>query len=669
MDITKELREDFFTYAEEVNSNRAFPDVRDGLKPSQRAALWEMYHKGYSSNKPHVKCAKVSGGVIANYHPHGDQGVYDAMVRMSQPWVNNIPEIDWHGANGSQLGGPEAAASRYTECRLSEAVEEGYFSNIKKKNVDFIPNFSEDLEWPSVFPSIFPRLFVNGSQGIGYTIAQEWEPGNLKEFTEQVLKFIKTNSVNCKNIFPDYPSGGVIINKKDIHKIYETGKGNIILRAKTKIDRNIIKITELPYQIYAEPVISKIKDLVNDGSITGIEDICNKSDDNGLLIEIECSDDPTIILNRLFKLTDLQVTFSANQMALVNGVPEMLTLKDYIKQYVDFNTECLKREYKYDLDKAQERDEIVSGLIRALSFIDDVILTIKQSKTSVQAVANLVMTYSFTEVQAKAIVDMKLGKLANMEVSALNKEHLELKATIDFCEGRLRDENLIKDDFLKRLKDFTKKYGWDRRTSVTDVDIAEERKTIKAKKKSVESYIIALTADNFIKKIKLVDFKQKSDIVMSLKATAKEKVILISEKGILYRMPVKKISLSTAKSTGTSLGEYYPDKIIGLFCSEDKDLFFISKYGRVKKLSKDIVYKINKLAGTTIMKLDEGDVLLNVFGVDSSDSFRINTNKREFKIKVEDIPYKGKSAGGTAFASAFKGSKGKTNNIIKVEKI
>ena len=669
MDITKELRDDFFIYADEVNQSRAFPDVRDGLKPSQRAALWEMYDKGYSSNKPHVKCAKVSGGVIANYHPHGDQSVYDAMVRMSQPWVNNIPEIDWHGGNGSQLGGPEAAASRYTECRLSEAVEEGYFSNIKKKNVDFIPNFSEDLEWPSVFPSIFPRLFVNGSQGIGYTIAQEWEPGNIKEFTEQVLKFIKTNSVNCKNIYPDYPSGGVIINKKDIHKIYETGKGNIILRAKTEIDQNIIKITELPYQIYAEPVISKIKDLVNDGVITGIEDICNKSDDNGLLIEIECSDDPIVILNRLFKLTDLQVTFSANQMALVNGVPEMLTLKDYIKQYVDFNTECLRREYKYDLDKAQERDEIVSGLIRALSFIDDVILTIKQSKTSVQAVANLVMTYSFTEVQAKAIVDMKLGKLANMEVDALNKEHLELRATIDFCEGRLRDEDLIKDDFIKRLKEFTKKYGWDRRTLVTDIDIVEERKTIKAKKKSVESYIIALTADNFIKKIKLVDFKPKSNIVMSLKATTKEKVILISEKGILYRMPVKKISLSTAKSTGTSLSEYYPDKIIGLFCSEDKDLFFISKYGRVKKLSKDIVYKINKLAGTTVMKLDEGDVLINVFSVSGSDSYRVNTNKREFKVKVEDIPYKGKSAGGTALASAFKGGKGKTNNIIKVEKI
>lgn len=667
MNISKELKDNFFIYADAVNNERAFPDVRDGLKTVQRACLWEMSNKGYSSKKPHVKCAKVSGGVIANYHPHGDQSAYDAMVRMSQPWINNIPEIDWHGGNGSQLGGPEAAASRYTECRLSEAVEDGYFGNIKKNTVDFISNFSEDDEWPSVFPSVFPRLFVNGSQGIGYTIAQEWEPGNLNEFTEQVLNFLKTHSVNCNKIFPDYPSGGVIVNKKDIHKIYETGKGTVILRAKTEIDRNIIKITEMPYQVYAEPVISAIKDLVNASTVTGIEDICNKSDDNGLLIEIECSEDPQIILNKLFKLTDLQVSFSANQMALVNGVPKMLTLAEYIEQYVNFNKECLTREYKYDLDKSLAREEILQGLVKAISISSKVIATIRMSKTSSEAVKNLVEINHFTENQAKAIVDMKLGRLANLEVVNLENELKEVQAVITNCKAILDSDKNLQKEFVRRLKEFTNKYGWERRSEVIDVDLAVERKTTQRIKKSAETYVITLSDDNTIRRIKLVNYKGKEDL-NTIRATVKDKVILISEKGILYRMPVKKIALSTSKSTGTSLNEFYPDKIIKLI-NEGEEFFFISKYGRVKRVSGEVIFKISKLTGTTIMKLDEGDSLINVYSVVCNDSFRISTDRREYQIKVKDFDFRGKSAGDVACASAFKGSKGKNNNIKKVVKI
>ena len=234
-----EIKNDFIIYATEVNNNRAFPDARDGLKISQRAVLWEMYDKKYSSIKPHVKCAKVDGGVIANWHPHGSE--YSTLVRMSQPWINNICEVDFHGGNGSLQGGPDASASRYTECRLSKASEDGFFENIKNDSVDMILNFSEDLKWPSVFPAIFPRLFINGSQGIGYTIAQEWEPGNLDEFTSKVKGYIKNGKVSTDNIYPDYPSGGVIINKKDIHTIYDSGKGTVILRGKVDINDNIIK--------------------------------------------------------------------------------------------------------------------------------------------------------------------------------------------------------------------------------------------------------------------------------------------------------------------------------------------------------------------------------------------------------------------------------------------
>ena len=424
--ISNELKTDFLVYAKEVNQNRSFPDAKDGLKPALRAALWEMFNKGYYSDRPHVKSAKITGGIIANWWPHGDSSAYESIVRMSQPWINNIPEIDFHGANGSQLGGPEAASSRYTECRLSKASEDGFFANIKKNTTDMIPNFSEDDEWPVVFPAIFPRLFVNGSQGIGYTIAQEWEPGNIKEFTEQVKSFVKNGKVDCSNIFPDYPTGGIIINKDDIHNIYETGKGSIILRAKLEVEDNIIRITELPYQVYAEPLIQKIKDLVNADQITGIDDIYNKSDDNGLCIEIECSENTDVILNKLYKLTDLQVSFSANQMALLNGEPVMFTLKDYIKIYVEHNIDCLKREYTFDLNKAQARLEIVDGLVKALEDIDNIITVIKKSKSSTEAVTNLIKKYKFTENQAKAIVDMKLGKLANLETVELNEEQQAL---------------------------------------------------------------------------------------------------------------------------------------------------------------------------------------------------------------------------------------------------
>lgn len=292
INILNELKQDFLVYAQEVNCSRAFPDARDGLKPSQRAALYTMFRKGFTSDKPHVKSAKITGAIIGELWPHGDGSAYESIVRMSQNWINNIPEVDWHGANGSLLGGPEAASSRYTECRLSKAAEEGLFFNIKKNVVNFIPNFSEDDEWPQVLPALFPRLYINGSQGIGYTIAQEWEPHNLNELVEKIKEYLKKGKVSTDNIYPDYPTGGIIINKKDLHTIYETGRGSIILRGKAEIFGNFIQITELPYQVYVEPFIQKIKDLVNAGILIGIEDICNKSGDDGLLIEIECSLDP-----------------------------------------------------------------------------------------------------------------------------------------------------------------------------------------------------------------------------------------------------------------------------------------------------------------------------------------------------------------------------------------
>jgi len=658
INILNEIQNDFLIYAKEVNQNRAFPDVRDGLKPSQRAALWEMFCRNYSSDKPHVKSAKITGGIIANWWPHGDSSAYESIVRMSQPWIENLCEIDWHGANGSLLGGPEAASSRYTECRLSKLSEDGFFSNIKKDTVDTIKNFSEDDEWPVVFPSIFPRLIVNGSQGIGYTIAQEWEPSNLIEFSEQVKGYLKNGKIDCNSIYPDYPTGGVIINKKDIHTIYETGKGSIILRAKAEINDNIIKITELPYQVYAEPLIQKIKDLVNNEQITGIEDIWNKSDDNGLLIEIECigdKDDASIVLNKLYKLTDLQCTFNANQMALLNGEPAILTLHDYIREYVNHNTNCIKREYTFIKNKAVARLEIVDGLVRALSEIDGVIKIIKSSKSSIDASNNLIQKYGFTESQAKAIVDMKLGKLANLETSDLKDEQVSLTSTIERCDLILTSEAKLKKEFVKRLDDFVNKYGWERRTQLDDVDIVHEKAIVKASKTATEQqFMVALTKGNNIKRIKLTDYrpqakiKNESDsIINAVKVSSKDKVILIGESGLMYKLQTNKIAVGSMTSTGESLNDIFNDRIIALFSGTESEefIFFITNNGLVKKMVAKDVYSIGKNIGATVIKLDSDDKLIYCQNINDG-VMEVKTTKKPAKLDTSKFKTKGRMAGG-----------------------
>lgn len=658
---TDEIKNDFLVYAQEVNTNRAFPDAKDGLKPSQRAALFTMYRKGFTSNKPHVKSAKITGAIIGELWPHGDGSAYESIVRMSQPWVNNIPEVDWHGANGSLIGGPEAASSRYTECRLAPVSEDGFFSNIKKDTVDMIPNFSDDDEWPKVLPAIFPRLFINGSQGIGYTIAQEWEPGNLNEFTEKVKDYVNGKNTSCDNLYPDYPTGGVIINKKDIHTIYETGRGTVILRGKAEIENNLIKITELPYQTYAEPLIAKIKELVNSDQITGIEDICNKSDDNGLLIEIECSEDPNVIANKLYKLTDLQTSFSANMMALVDGVPQMLTLKDYIKVYVGHNLDCLVREYTFDKKKAQDRLEIVDGLLKALAKIDDIISTIKSSKSSDAARTNLEKKFGFTKVQSQAIVDMKLGKLANLEQAELNKEQAELNKIITNCDKILGSKSNQKKEFIKRLEAFTKKYGWERRTQLTDIDVVKEKAIIKNTPKSEEHFMVILTKGGYLKKVDMASFrplaKMKSEedkIINAVRIGAKEKLFAISKNGLVYKVPVNKIPLGTMNSTGINFGYNF----INIFSGHEEQyyLFILTKNGKVKKLDAKDFFKISKLipSATPIIKLDADDELLYTWMIDD-DPIKYQVGKKEKFIDTTKYKPKGRKSGGVkAIKKEFK---------------
>ena len=650
--IEDELKNDFLDYATEVNNNRSFADARDALKPVQRAILWDMWLNKYTNNKPHVKCAKISGSVIGHLHPHGDGAVYEALVRMSQDWVyhKEIAPIDFHGANGSIIAGNTPASSRYTECRLSKFSEENFFGCINKNVVDFIDNFSEDEKWPEVFPCIVPMLLLSQVSGIGYTIANDWLPHNLIEITEKIKEYLSTGNISINDLAPDFPTGGVIINKSDLHTIYETGKGSVIVRGKVSIEDNLIKITELPYQVYAEPFIQKIKDLVNAGQLSGIDDICNKSDDNGLLIEIECSENAQVILNKLYKLTDLQVTFSANQMALVDGVPQMLNLKDYIKVYIDHNINCIKREYQFDLDRAEERKEIVDGLIRAISIIDDIISTIKISKSSEDAKQELIKKFSFTENQAKAIVDMRLGKLANLEVVELNKELTELIKVIDKCNKLLISDKLQKKEFLSRLSEFTNKYGWQRRTEVTDIDIEAEKVILKQQAdNTIKEFMICLTENNYFKKIPTSKYKVKDDDIISVtNSDDKSRFILISKSGMMYKLDTKKIPVCSQNASGSPLSTFINDNIVTLYNgSESPDyMIMITRNGLIKKIEAKTIFELSKCVGAQIMKIDEDDEIIWCSLMNDNESVTLKSGKKEKKIEISSLIAKGRGAGG-----------------------
>ena len=629
ININDELHQNFIDFSYEANSQRAFADARDGLKPGQRACLWEMYDKGYSSSKPHVKSAKVSGGVVAAWWPHGTVSIYDTFARMSQKWINNIPEVDFHGANGSQIISGEAAADRYTEVRLSKATEDGLFIGIKKSSVPMIKNFSEDAEWPEVLPALMPRLMVNGCQGIGVTIANCWLPHNLKEVGDIIIDYIQTNNLDYSKLAPDFPSGGVIINKNELSPIYETGKGKVILRAKTEIKKNSIFITEFPYQVYIEPWIDEVKKLVNNEVISGIEDIYNRSSSKGILVEIECSKSPQFILNQLFKETDLQKSFSANQWALIGKTPKLLNLKEYLTVYIQHNLTCIINENKFDLAKAEDRLEIVNGLLKALEDIDNIISLIKQSESSKDAKNKLIKKYNFSEKQADAIIKMRLGSLAHLESVELNKEAVELNNTINNCNNLIQNENLQKEEFIKRLKDYIKKYGDARRTELTQIDIKPEDKEVI--NVEPEKVVVIMTESGLIKRVPASSFrtqrrggkgvKTADDVVNAvIRTNTVDSLMIFSDKGNMYRLLVDSIPEGTNTTKGISvknliqvLPNENPTVIYSIYRDTDaKYVLFTTKNGLVKKTALDEYTKTRKKTGIAAITLRENDSIASV---------------------------------------------------------
>lgn len=655
-DICQELHQNFIDFAYEANSQRAFPDARDGLKPGQRACLWEMFVKGYLPTKPHVKSAKISGGTIASWWPHGDVSIYETFARMSQPWINNIPEVDWHGSNGNIVIGSAPASARYTEARLSKAAVDGLFEDIKKENVNMIDNFSEDDKWPEVLPAILPRLLINGSQGIGVTIANTWLPMNLKEVVEVIKQYLAEGVINYDLPLIDFPSGGTIINRDSISAIHKTGKGKVVLRGKATIDKNHIYITELPYQVYVEPFLEQIKNLVVENEIKGIKEWYNKSDKRKLFIDIVVSNSELSenILNILYDKTDLQKNYNANQWALVSKTPKLLSLKEYLDIYIEHNINCLIKANNFEKEKAERKAEIDAGLLKALVSINEIIELIKKSESSKVAKEALIKTYGFTDSQAIAIVNMKLGRLAGLERVEIQNEYDQLIEKINHLNSLVSNRKNLNDLLIKKLENLAKKYGNDRKTVVENIEIKKVKKETPVIEK--EDVVVCLLKNGNVKRVAPSSFKiqrargkgsktPQNNIVESIAATTLDTLMLFSKHGKYYELPIHKIPDSGQNSQGIPIASLVnldaTDSILSMTIfnkeQQDKDVIFFTKNGKVKKTSLQEYAEIKKKSGVQAIKLVDNDLIAAIDLVKDEDL--IVVSKKGYIIRFNAIDF------------------------------
>ena len=641
-DLIKELSTNFIEYAASVNSDRAIPNATDGLKPVAKRILYGAFTGGRTSNKPHVKCAKIVGDVMGSYHPHGDSSIYGALVRLAQDWVMRYPLIDFHGNVGNQAGdGP--AAPRYTEARLSKLTEDGMLQGLKKNNVDFIPNYDETTEEPIELPSVFPNLLCNPNSGIGVAMACSWAPHNLGEVATAINQYLTGEEPMLPG--PDFPTGGVIINSKDIPAIMKNGHGSVKIRSKYEIDKQKIIFTEIPYGTTIEGLMTEIGEVSDSKEIEGIDNIRDESNKKGIRIVVKCDKgiNPASIVNKLFAKTNLQSSFSYNQIALVNKVPIGLNLKDCIQIYVDHNINCIVRETKFDLDKAIDRLEIVNGLLRALEDIDNIIALIKKSENATAAKEALIAKYQFTENQAKAILAMRLSSLAKLEKVELEKEAEELKNKISNLKGILSSEEKQKDILKSRLADLVKKYGDARRTELTQIDIKPEDKVIE--EVIPEDCVVILSQTGDIKRIPKNNFrvqrkngkgvKTKDDIIMSTISTNTiDNLLLFTKKGKMFKIIVDEVPVGTNASKGINVNTLINidqnDEVIAMTSLARSNtaqyVVFFTKKGLMKKTYLDEYTQIKRSTGIAAIKLNEGDSIANVEFINEENIIVITKN-------------------------------------------
>lgn len=661
-DIANELHTNFIEYAYAVNQDRSIPDARDGLKPVAKRILWGAADMTKcSSSKPHVKSAKLVGDVMGSLHPHGDSSIYGALVRLSQDWIMRYPLIDFHGNNGNVIGdGP--AHMRYTECRLSKLSEDGMLNGVKKNAVEFIPNYDETTVEPVCLPSSFPNLLCNPNSGIGVAMACSWAPHNLGEVSQAIYDYMDGKEPELPG--PDFPTGGTIINSKDISNIMKTGHGSVKIRGKYEVKKQNIIFTEIPYGTTVENLLTEIGQVSDSKEIEGINDVRDESNKKGIRIVIECekSVNPESIVAKLFAKTDLQSSFSYNQVALVNKTPTELNLKDCIKIYIKHNIECIKKESQFDLTKAKDRLEIVNGLLKALEDIDNIITLIKKSESAAVAKDTLISRYKFTENQAKAILAMRLSSLARLENVELNEEKAELTKKIsdltDLIQNTERQKHVIK----QNLETLVKKYGDKRRTELKQIDIKPEDKEIEAV--TPEDVVVIISKSGNIKKIPKKSFrtqkrngvgvKSLDDAVLdTISTNTIDTLMLFTDKGKMYRLIVDKVPTGTNVSKGEYIGSLIKldngeniAAITSLNRNNPQYALFITKKGLVKKTLMSEYLEGKRTTGIQAIKLREDDALVDVFFVNKENIILITKNGMSIYFNTTEVSPTGRATSG-----------------------
>lgn len=654
MDIIQEVSQNFIDSAYDTNTNRAFPDARDGLKPGMRACLWTMYKQGYTSNKPHVKSAKIDGYVAANFWPHGTVAIYETFARMSQPFTNILPEVEFHGANGNViLGGNAIAADRYSEARLSDMAERYMLSGVNKNAVNMQLNFSEDEEWPTVLPSVFPRLLVNGSQGIGVSIANSWCCHNLTDTINVLKGYIQEDKVDNDNYLPDWPCGATIVNKDDLPRINITGKGKIITEAKYDIVGKEIRFTEFPFQVYIEPLIEEIKEGVEQDKIHNISEVFNKSDKKQTLLTVTCTNTARVqsTLEELFSFTSLRSQFNVNQIAIVGKTPKLLTLKEVCSIYAEHNLSCIKREHQFDLDKTNDRIEILDGLAKALNDIDGLIKLIKESESAAKA-KEKILSYGFTERQTDAILGMKLSRLAHLEVKEIRAELEEKQALAKKLEEIVGSQEKQKKILVERLNNLAKEFGDTRRTQVIQKEIKKMSAAKAREEKTPEDVVICLDKLGYVKSVPLGKFRSVAANVREEKTRTDKMVNFYSSLGKAYRLKASSFKTCLNSDKGMALGailnleqgETIVDFSVNSECAR---VFFATKQGKIKVLAaKDVDGATQNKRGLPMIKLSIGDELVSVDCMDDKKYVVLESEDRQLVFPLSSIRASGKASSG-----------------------
>lgn len=673
--LEEEMKSSYIDYAMSVIVARALPDVRDGLKPVHRRVLYGMHELGLAYNRPFKKSARIVGEVLGKYHPHGDSAVYDTMVRMVQDFSLRYPLIDGQGNFGS-IDGDSPAAMRYTEARLAKISEE-LLRDLDKNTVDFGPNFDDSLQEPLVLPSYLPNLLVNGSSGIAVGMATNIPPHNLGEVVDGLIALINNPNLNSEQLIkyikaPDFPTGGIIYGFEGVKEAYTTGRGRIILRAKANIetlknDRENIVITEIPYQVNKSNLIEKIAELVREGKLDDISNIRDESDRDGLRIVIELKRDaqPAVVLNQLFKHTQMQVTFGVILLALVNGVPKVLNLKEMMQHFLDHRMDVLIRRTKYELDAAEKRAHILEGYIIALDNIDEVIETIKKSRDVETAKNNLMRKFKLSEIQAKAILDMRLQRLTGLERKKIEDEYKETIKLIERLRGILESEQKRKQIIKDELLELKEKYSDERRTEI----IYDYKEFSLEDIIAEEDVVVTISHQGFIKRFPVSGYRRQSrggkgitgvstkddDFIEHMFiASTHQYILFFTDKGRCYWLKVHEVPEGGRTARGRSivnLIEKEKDESITAFVAvkeftDNQYLIMVTEQGTVKKTVLSAYGNVRR-GGINAINLVEGDRLIEVKMTDGNNDIVIGTrNGFAIRFNEKDVRDMGRTATG-----------------------